>query len=349
VPERRAWERQARECRRSRRGDRSGRRRRVEIDLALGQRGEGVADTVLHRARRVELGRETLEEFACAFGVTIGQRLHGDKFGGEARDLVVLVDQRLQRGLEIRERGGVGLEVTELENSEISEDAGVGRGGALEVALDRDGIVGQLFLDAGEHVASEDGKAGLVVGKFGEARARSCEIPRFARDEGGVIGLGGAGDFVRAHAAHDLEYRDADDQCGDDAIDHPLPTLPQAGEGFLAQALVHFLKDIVHARGCSKRNGNLAGSASPGNSTKPLGLWPFFEGVGLFFPREGAGAHIRGESIHSLPDLALQIGIAADEFGGPVEHAQKVVRDEDLAVAGGRSADSDGGAADLGW
>ena len=42
----------------------------------------------------------------------------------------------------------------------------------------------------------------------------------------------------------------------------------------------------------SKRWGNLAGAKVPGNSTRPLGLWRFFEDVRLFFPGKRSGPDI---------------------------------------------------------
>src|SRR5262249_34393595 len=52
-------------------------------------------------------------------------------------------------------------------------------------------------------------------------------------------------------------------------------------------------------------------------------------------------------SVHSLGDFGPEVGITPHESRGPVEHAEEIVCHENLAVAAGGSADSDGGTADL--
>src|SRR5258707_720253 len=61
---------------------------------------------------------------------------------------------------------------------------------------------------------------------------------------------------------------------------------------------------------------------------------------------EATSADVFGVGRGGAADLALQVGVAADELRRPVEQAEHVVDHQHLTVAAGRGADADGRHAD---
>ena len=77
------------------------------------------------------------------------------------------------------------------------------------MGFDGGGVVGQLFLDPGEHMAGERLEAGLVGFELGEAGTRGGQVVLFLCGEAGVIDDGRFVDLFGADAPIDLKPGDA--------------------------------------------------------------------------------------------------------------------------------------------